>query len=87
VKRQEIPKEDGGERVLGIPCVLDRLIQQAILRVLQPRFAPTFSRHSYGFRPGRSAHGAVNAAQRFIQEGREWVVDVDLEKFYDRVAV
>jgi len=87
VKRQEIPKEDGGVRVLGIPCVLDRFVQQAILQVLQPRFDPTFSRHSYGFRPGRSAHDAVNAAQRFIQEGREWVVDVDLEKFFDRVAV
>lgn len=85
VKRQEIPKEDGGVRVLGIPCVLDRFVQQAILQVLQPRFDPTFSRHSYGFRPGRSAHDAVNAAQRFIQEGRQWVVDVDLEKFFDRV--
>ncbi len=85
VRRQEIDKEDGGVRVLGIPCVLDRFVQQAILQVLQPRFAPTFSQHSYGFRPGRGAHDAVNAAQRFIQEGRRWVVDVDLEKFFDRV--
>jgi group II intron reverse transcriptase/maturase len=72
-------------RELGIPCVLDRLIQQAILQVLQPRFDPSFSEHSYGFRPGRSAHDAVKAAQRYVQEGRRWVVDVDLEKFFDRV--
>ena len=72
-------------RELGIPCVLDRLIQQAILQVLQPRFDPSFSEHSYGFRPGRSAHDAVMAAQRYVQEGRHWVVDVDLEKFFDRV--
>ncbi|OGV83430.1 MAG: group II intron reverse transcriptase/maturase [Lentisphaerae bacterium RIFOXYA12_64_32] len=85
VRRREIEKEDGGVRVLGIPCVLDRFVQQAILQVLQPRFDPTFSQHSYGFRPGRGAHDAVNAAQRFIQEGRRWVVDVDLEKFFDRV--
>jgi RNA-directed DNA polymerase len=85
VRRQEIPKSGGGVRELGIPCVLDRLIQQAILQVLQPRFDPTFSEHSYGFRPGRSAHDAVCAAQRYIQEGRRWVVDVDLEKFFDRV--
>jgi len=85
VKRQPIPKKGGGVRELGIPCVLDRLIQQAILQVLQPRFDPTFSEHSYGFRPGRRAHDAVSAAQRYIQEGRRWVVDVDLEKFFDRV--
>ena len=85
VLRREIPKRDGGMRELGIPCVLDRLIQQAILQVLQPRFDPTFSEHSYGFRPGRSAHDAVLAAQRYVQEGRRWVVDVDLEKFFDRV--
>jgi group II intron reverse transcriptase/maturase len=85
VRRHELEKEDGGVRVLGIPCVLDRFIQQAILQVLQPRFDPTYSQHSYGFRPGRGAHDAVNAAQRFIQEGRRWVVDVDLEKFFDRV--
>jgi group II intron reverse transcriptase/maturase len=85
VRRHELEKEDGGIRVLGIPCVLDRFVEQAMLQVLQPRFDPTFSQHSYGFRPGRSAHDAVNAAQRFIQEGRHWVVDVDLEKFFDRV--
>lgn len=85
VKRQTIPKADGGSRELGIPCVLDRLIQQAVLQVLQPRFDPTFSEHSYGFRPGRSAHDAVRAAQKYIQDGRRWVVDVDLEKFFDRV--
>ena len=85
VKRQEIPKSGGGVRELGIPCVLDRFIQQAILQVLQPRFDPDFSQHSYGFRPGRRAHDAVCAAQKYIQEGRRWVVDVDLEKFFDRV--
>lgn len=85
VKRQPIPKRGGGVRELGIPCALDRFIQQAILQVLQPRFDPTFSQHSYGFRPGRRAHDAVRAAQRYIQEGRRWVVDVDLEKFFDRV--
>ena len=85
VRKQEIPKSTGGVRQLGIPCVLDRLIQQCILQVLQPQFDPTFSDHSYGFRPGRSAHQAVCAAQRYIQEGRRWVVDVDLEKFFDRV--
>jgi RNA-directed DNA polymerase len=85
VLRREIPKRDGGGRELGIPCVLDRLLQQAILQVLQPRFDPSFSEHSYGFRPGRSAHDAVLAAQRYVQEGRHWVVDVDLEKFFDRV--
>jgi group II intron reverse transcriptase/maturase len=85
VKRQEIPKSGGGVRELGIPCVLDRFIQQAILQVLQPRFDPAFSEHSHGFRPGRRAHDAVCAAQKYIQEGRRWVVDVDLEKFFDRV--
>ena len=85
VRRQEIPKRGGGVRQLGIPTVLDRFIQQCLLQVLQPRFDPTFSEHSYGFRPGRRAHDAVWAAQRFIQEGRHWVVDVDLEKFFDRV--
>ena len=85
VKRQRIPKSGGGERELGIPCVLDRMIQQAILQVLQPIFDPTFSEHSHGFRPGRSAHDAVCAAQRYIQSGRTWVVDIDLEKFFDRV--
>jgi group II intron reverse transcriptase/maturase len=85
VKRQEIPKAGGGVRELGIPCVLDRMIQQAILQVLQPIFDPTFSEHSHGFRPGRRAHDAVCAAQRYIQSGKQWVVDVDLEKFFDRV--
>jgi group II intron reverse transcriptase/maturase len=85
VRQHEIPKSDGGARKLGIPTVVDRFVQQAILQVLQPRFDPTFSRHSYGFRPGRSAHQAVCAAQRYLQEGRRWVVDVDLEAFFDRV--
>ena len=85
VRRQEIPKSGGGVRELGIPTVLDRFIQQAILQVMQPRFDPTFSRHSHGFRPGRRAHDAVREAQHYIQEGRRWVVDVDLEKFFDRV--
>jgi group II intron reverse transcriptase/maturase len=85
VQRQEIPKSGGGVRELGIPTVLDRFIQQALLQVLQPRIDPSFSEHSYGFRPGRRAHDAVVAAQRYIQEGRRWVVDLDLEKFFDRV--
>lgn len=85
VRRHAIPKKDGGARELGIPTVLDRLIQQCILQVLQPRLDPSFSQHSYGFRPGKRAHDAVCAAQRFIQEGRRWVVDVDLEAFFDRV--
>ena len=85
VRRQEIPKSGGGVRQLGIPSVLDRFIQQAILQVLQPIFDPTFSEHSYGFRPGRRAHDAVCQAQRYVQSGRRWVVDVDLEKFFDRV--
>ncbi len=85
VKRQPIPKKGGGVRELGIPCALDRMIQQAVLQVLQPIFDPTFSEHSHGFRPGRRAHDAVCAAQRYIQSGRRWVVDVDLEKFFDRL--
>ncbi|MCP4082138.1 MAG: group II intron reverse transcriptase/maturase, partial [Planctomycetaceae bacterium] len=85
VKRQEIPKSGGGTRELGIPTVLDRCIQQALLQVLQPQFDPTFSDHSYGFRPGRSAHGAIRASQQYVQEGLKVVVDVDLEKFFDRV--
>ena len=85
VKRHEIPKAGGGVRQLGVPTVLDRFLQQAILQVLQPLFDPTFSEYSYGFRPGRSAHGAVRQAQAYIQEGRRVVVDVDLEKFFDRV--
>lgn len=85
VRWHAIPKEGGGERELGIPTVLDRLVQQAILQVLQPLLDPSFSEHSYGFRPGRSAHDAVGAAQGYIQDGRSIVVDVDLERFFDRV--
>jgi RNA-directed DNA polymerase len=85
VKRQLIPKSGGGMRQLGIPTVLDRFVQQLILQVLQPIFDPTFSEHSHGFRPGRRAHDAVRKAQQYIQDGRRWVVDVDLEKFFDRV--
>ena len=85
VKRVEIPKPDGGVRKLGVPCVVDRLIQQALLQVLQKQWDPTFSEHSYGFRPRRSAHQAVAQAQRYIAEGYNYVVDIDLDKFFDRV--
>ncbi len=85
VKRVEIPKPEGGVRKLGVPCVVDRLIQQALLQILQEQWDPTFSEHSYGFRPGRSAHQAVAQAQRYIAEGYNIVVDLDLEKFFDRV--
>jgi RNA-directed DNA polymerase len=85
VKRVEIPKPEGGVRKLGIPTVLDRFIQQAVMQVLQRRWDRTFSEHSYGFRPGRSAHQAVQAAQQHIAAGYRWVVDLDLEKFFDRV--
>jgi RNA-directed DNA polymerase len=86
VRRVEIPKPDGqGVRKLGIPTVLDRFVQQAVLQVLQKRWDPTFSEHSYGFRPGRSAKQAVHEAQRYIAEGHGWVIDLDLEKFFDRV--
>ena len=85
VLRVEIPKPDGGVRLLGIPTVLDRLIQQAVLQVLQPRWDGTFSDSSYGFRPGRSAHQAIASAQGFIEQGYQIVVDIDLEKFFDRV--
>jgi RNA-directed DNA polymerase len=85
VKRVEIPKPDGGVRNLGIPTVLDRFIQQAVMQVLQGRWDRTFSEHSHGFRPGRSAHQAVQKAQQYVREGRRWVVDLDLEKFFDRV--
>jgi RNA-directed DNA polymerase len=81
----QIPKPNGGMRQLGIPTVIDRLIQQAIQQVLTPIFDPTFSDSSYGFRPGRSAHQAVLAAREFVKSGRRWVVDMDLEKFFDRV--
>ena len=85
VRQVEIPKPDGGVRQLGIPTVVDRLIQQAVLQVLQPLYDPTFSESSYGFRPGRSAHQAVRAAREHVASGKKWVVDLDLEKFFDRV--
>jgi RNA-directed DNA polymerase len=85
VRRVEIAKPDGGMRKLGIPTVLDRFIQQAVMQVLQRQWDPTFSDHSYGFRPGRSAHQAVAQAQQYIAGGYGWVVDFDLEKFFDRV--
>ena len=85
VRQHVIPKSGGGVRKLGIPTVLDRFIQQALLQVLQRRLDPTFSAHSYGFRPGRSAHQAAKAARGYVQEGRRVVVDVDLSKFFDRV--
>src|SRR3982074_3856183 len=85
VRRVEIPKPDGGVRKLGIPTVLDRFIQQVVMQVLQRRWAPTFSEHSHGFRPKRSAHQAVAKARQYIAAGHRWVVDLDLEKFFDRV--
>ena len=86
VKRVEIPKPDGGIRKLGVPCVVDRLIQQALLQVLQERWDATFSEHSYGFRPGRSAHQAVAQAQQYVAAGYNVVVDLDLEKFLDTAS-
>ncbi|MFS0689836.1 group II intron reverse transcriptase/maturase [Sporosarcina sp. 179-K 8C2 HS] len=85
VRRVEIPKPDGGVRLLGIPTVIDRFIQQAIAQVLTSLYDPTFSDHSYGFRPNRSAHDGVRKAKGYIQEGNRWVVDMDLEKFFDKV--
>jgi RNA-directed DNA polymerase len=85
VRQVEIPKPDGGVRLLGVPTVLDRLVQQALVQVLEPLFDPGFSEHSYGFRPGRSAHQAVEAARGYVADGYRWVVDVDLERFFDRV--
>jgi group II intron reverse transcriptase/maturase len=85
VRRVEIPKPGEGVRLLGIPTVLDRWIQQMLLQVLQPIFDPTFSAHSFGFRPGRSAHDAVRASQNYVRAGKDWVVDMDITKFFDRV--
>ena len=85
VRRHDIPKRGDGKRTLGIPTVLDRFVQQLLLQMLQPIFDPTFSDHSHGFRPGRRAHDAVRKAHEYVQDGRHWVVDVDLEKFFDHV--
>lgn len=85
VKRVEIPKPNGGVRMLGIPTVVDRMIQQMLMQVLTPIYEPKFSENSYGFRPGRSAHDAVKAAQQYVQEGKDWVVDIDIAKFFDHV--
>ena len=83
VRRVSIPKPTGGMRHLGVPTVLDRLIQQALLQVLQPQWDPTFSEYSFGFRPERSCHQAIAQAQQYIRQGLRWVIDIDLEKFFD----
>ena len=85
VRRVEIPKPHGGQRLLGIPTVMDRLLPQALLQVLTPILEPLFSESSYGFRPGRSAHDAVRAAQGYVREGQDWVVDIDIAQFFDHV--
>jgi len=85
VKRVAIPKRSGGTRELGIPTVVDRLVQQTISQVLTPLYDPTFSPHSYGFRPGKSAHQALEQARAYVAEGKEWIVDLDLERFFDHV--
>ena len=85
IRRVDIPKADGGTRQLGIPTAMDRFVQQCLLQVLEPLFDPTFSPHSYGFRPGKSTHQALEAARQYVAEGYNWVVDLDLEKFFDRV--
>ena len=85
VKAVEIPKPNGGIRVLGIPTITDRILQQATLQVLTPVFEPGFSEHSYGFRPKRSAHDAVRAGQAYVKAGKSWVVDLDLKSFFDQV--
>jgi RNA-directed DNA polymerase len=85
VRRVDIPKPQGGVRTLGIPTVVDRLIQQALHQVLQPMFEPTFSEASFGFRPGRNAHQALRRARQYVASGKRWVVDMDIEKFFDRV--
>ena len=85
VRQVKIPKPDGGIRTLGIPTAVDRMIQQAIAQKLTPAFEKQFSEHSYGFRPGRKAHDAVLAAKEYIEQGYKWVVDIDIEKFFDRV--
>jgi group II intron reverse transcriptase/maturase len=85
VKRVEIPKPDGGKRLLGVPTVIDRMVQQAVVQVLQPIFEQTFSDSSYGFRPRRSAHQAIRRAKQYYEEGYTYVVDLDLEKYFDTV--